>query len=82
MITSVMLGIGQTELEIRAEDQRRGIKAAKKRVVYTGRQRGTREASQKRVKELESRVITVKKITPKPWHIRKYCLAVFEKEGI
>lgn len=54
MIASLLFGLAQIGLENNKEDQRRGIEAAKKRGVYTGRKAGTFKGNPKRAKELKA----------------------------
>lgn len=62
ILASVMFGMAEMELENNKEDQRRGIEAAKKKGVYTGRKKGTLKAKPERAKILKSQGLTAKEI--------------------
>ena len=55
MIAAVMLGLAEIELEFRAERQAAGIKAARSRGVFLGRQPGTTKAKPQRAGELRTK---------------------------
>ena len=55
MIAAVMLGLAEIELEFRAERQVAGIKAAKARGTYLGRQPGTTKAKPRRAVDLRAK---------------------------
>ena len=55
MIAAVMLGLAEIELEFRAERQAAGIKAAKRKGTYIGRQMGTTKATPTRAIELRKK---------------------------
>ena len=55
MIAAVMLGLAEIELEFRAERQTAGIKAAKARGIYLGRQTGTTKAKPQRAAQLRAK---------------------------
>jgi DNA invertase Pin-like site-specific DNA recombinase len=62
MLAGVMFGLAEIELEYRRERQAAGIKLARQRGVYQGRQRGTTKAKPQRAKELRERGLTVPEI--------------------
>lgn len=62
MIASVMFGLAEIELEYRRERQAAGIKVAKERGVYKGRQKGTTKAKPQRARELRDRGLTIAEI--------------------
>jgi DNA invertase Pin-like site-specific DNA recombinase len=62
MIASVMFGLAEIELEYRRERQVAGIKVAKERGIYKGRQKGTTKAKPQRARELRDRGLTVAEI--------------------
>ncbi|MBD1821119.1 recombinase family protein [Cyanobacteria bacterium FACHB-DQ100] len=62
MIASVMFGLAEIELEYRRERQVAGIKVAKERGVYKGRQKGTTKAKPQRARELRDRGLTAAEI--------------------
>ena len=62
MLAGVMFGLAEIELEYRRERQAAGIKLARQRGVYQGRQRGTTKAKPQRAKELRDRGLTVPEI--------------------
>ena len=55
MIAAVMLSLAEIELEFRAERQAAGIKAAKRKGVYIGRQAGTTKVTPVRAAELRKK---------------------------
>ena len=62
MLAGVMFGLAEIELEYRRERQAAGIKLARQRGVYQGRQQGTTKAKPRRAKELRDRGLTVPEI--------------------
>jgi DNA invertase Pin-like site-specific DNA recombinase len=62
MVASVLFGLAEIELEYRRERQEAGIKVAKQRGVYRGRQQGTTKASPHRAQDLRGRGLTVREI--------------------
>jgi DNA invertase Pin-like site-specific DNA recombinase len=62
ILASVMFGMAEIELENNKEDQRRGIEAAKKKGVYTGRKKGTLKAKPDRARALKAQGLTAKEI--------------------
>lgn len=62
MLASVMFGLAEIELEYRRERQAAGIKVARERGVYQGRQRGLTKAKPQRARELRDRGLTVPEI--------------------
>ena len=62
MVASVLFGLAEIELEYRRERQEAGIKVAKQRGVYRGRQQGTTKAAPHRAQELRGRGLTVREI--------------------
>lgn len=58
LIASVLFAVAELEQETRRERQAAGIKAAKKRGVYTGRQQGTTKATPDRAREMRERGLT------------------------
>ena len=63
LLASMLFGIAEIELQYTKERQAAGIAAAKKRGVYTGRQKGTTKAKPERIQELKAKGLTVKEIT-------------------
>ena len=62
MLAGVMFGLAEIELEYRRERQAAGIKLARQRGFYQGRQRGTTKAKPQRARELRDRGLTVPEI--------------------
>jgi DNA invertase Pin-like site-specific DNA recombinase len=62
MIAAVMLGLAEIEQEYRQERQSAGIRAAKKRGVYTGRKAGTTKKPPARAIELHAKGLTAPEI--------------------
>ncbi len=62
MLASVMFGLAEIELEYRRERQSAGIKVARERGVYQGRQRGSTKAQPQRARELREHGLTVPEI--------------------
>lgn len=62
ILAAVLLGIAEMEQELRRERQAAGIKAAKARGVYIGRQVGTTKAKPERVKALRQKGLTSSEI--------------------
>ncbi|HEY9664588.1 MAG TPA: recombinase family protein [Allocoleopsis sp.] len=62
MLAGVMFGLAEIELEYRRERQAAGIRLARQRGIYQGRQRGTTKAKPQRAKELRDRGLTVPEI--------------------
>jgi DNA invertase Pin-like site-specific DNA recombinase len=62
MLAAVMLGLAEIELEYRQERQAAGIRAAKKRGVYSGRKAGTTKAKPARAIELHAKGLTAPEI--------------------
>jgi len=62
MIASVMFGLAEIELEYRRERQAAGIRVAKERGVYRGRQSGTTKALPARANQLRGRGLTTDEI--------------------
>lgn len=63
IIASVMFGLAQIGLEGNKKAQKRGIEAAKKEGVYTGRKPGTTKATPARARQLKAQGLTVKEIS-------------------
>lgn len=62
MIAAVMLGLAEIELEYRRERQAAGIEVARKKGLFTGRQKGTTKAKPKRANSLKAQGLTVPEI--------------------
>jgi len=62
MLASVMFGLAEIELEYRRERQAAGIKVARARGIYQGRQRGSTKAKPQRARALRDRGLTVPEI--------------------
>jgi DNA invertase Pin-like site-specific DNA recombinase len=62
MIAAVLFGIGQIELQYSKERQAIGIADAKKRGVYTGRQKGTTKAKPARAHALRKQGLKIPEI--------------------
>jgi DNA invertase Pin-like site-specific DNA recombinase len=62
MLAAVLLGIAEMEQELRRERQAVGIRAAKARGIYIGRQVGTTKAKPDRGKQLRSQGLTATEI--------------------
>ena len=62
MLASVMFGLAEIELEYRRERQAAGIKVARARGVYQGRQCGSTKAKPQRARALRERGLTVPEI--------------------
>ena len=62
MLAAVLLGIAEMEQEVRRERQAIGIKAAKARGVYIGRQSGTTKAKPQRARQLRDKGLTAEEI--------------------
>ena len=62
MIAAVMLGLAEIELEHRMSRQMAGIKVAKSKGVYKGRQQGTFKAKPVRAKELRDSGLKIHEI--------------------
>lgn len=58
MVASVMFGLAEIELEYRRERQAAGIRVAKERGTYRGRQKGTTKAKPHRARELQKQGLT------------------------
>lgn len=62
LVSAVLLGIAEIELEFRAERQAAGIEQARKRGAYKGRKAGTTKAKPERAKQLRDRGLQVPEI--------------------
>jgi DNA invertase Pin-like site-specific DNA recombinase len=62
MLAAVMLGLAEIELEYRAERQAAGIRAARKRGVYTGRKAGTTKGKPARAIKLRDKGLAAPEI--------------------
>lgn len=62
ILAAVLLGIAEMEQEVRRERQAVGIKAAKARGVYFGRQVGTTKAKPQRAQQLRDKGLTAEEI--------------------
>lgn len=63
MIASVLFGLAEIELEYRRERQAAGIRVAKTKGVYQGRQKGTTKALPDRASELRAQGLKVLEIS-------------------
>ena len=62
LLSALLLGLAEIELEFRQERQLAGIDVAKKKGVYRGRKRGTTKAKPERAQELHQQGLTVAEI--------------------
>ena len=62
MVASVLFGVAEIELEYRRERQAAGIRVAKKRGVYRGRQKGTTKAAPVRAQTLREKGLAAEEI--------------------
>lgn len=62
MVASVMFGLAEIELEYRRERQAAGIRVAKERGAYHGRQKGTTKAKPERARTLHQQGLTASEI--------------------
>lgn len=62
MVAALMFGLAEIETEYRRERQFAGIRLAKERGRYTGRQAGTTKAMPQRAKQLRDRGLTIPEI--------------------
>ncbi|MEM8944577.1 MAG: recombinase family protein [Planctomycetota bacterium] len=62
MVASVMFGLAEIELEYRRERQAAGIRVAKQRGIYQGRQKGTTKAKPTRARQLRKQGFTISEI--------------------
>ena len=63
LLASVLFGLSEIETEYRQERQSAGIREARKRGAYKGRQSGTTKATPSRAAELRDRGLTVEEIS-------------------
>ena len=62
MIAAVLLGLGEIELEYRAERQAAGIEVAQKKGIYKGRKKGTTKGEPERARQLRAKGLKVSEI--------------------
>jgi len=62
MVASVMFGLAEIEMEYRQERQTAGIRLAKEKGVYQGRQKGTTKAQPQRARQLLQRGLNAAEI--------------------
>ena len=62
MVASVMFGLAEIEMEYRQERQAAGIRLAKEKGVYQGRQKGTTKAQPQRARQLHQRGLNAAEI--------------------
>jgi DNA invertase Pin-like site-specific DNA recombinase len=62
MVASVMFGLAEIEMEYRQERQAAGIRLAKEKGVYQGRQKGTTKAQPQRARQLLQRGLNAAEI--------------------
>ena len=62
VVAAILFGFAQIETEYRAERQRAGIAAAKRKGVYKGRRKGTTKGEPLRAKALRAKGLTIEEI--------------------